>query len=68
MANSNDLGDSLPTANYVALRLPDGRHSGVRWDAARGVLEVQKQGVRYYFDLALAVAEQTCYTNRQEKN
>lgn len=49
---------------YEDLRLPDGKHSGVRVDVARGVLEVQRKGVRYYFDLTvlpIAKPVQICY-------
>lgn len=38
---------------YIDLRLPDGTHSGARFDAARGVLEIRRKGVTYYFDLTL---------------
>ena len=41
----------LPLARYADLRLPDGTHSGARYDPTRGVLEIQKRGKRYYFDL-----------------
>ena len=42
-----------PRPQYIALRLPDGSHSGVCVDVQRLVLEVQRKGVKYYFDLAV---------------
>ena len=53
---------------YVDLRLPDGTHSGVRIDKQRCLLEVQKRGVKYLFDLTLLIdfQEQLCYTDNQE--
>lgn len=44
---------TLPRSQYTALRLPDGTHSGVCVDVSRLVLEIQRKGVRYYFDLAM---------------
>lgn len=44
---------TLPRPLYHDLRLPDGSHSGVRVDAQRLVLEIQRKGVKYYFDLAV---------------
>lgn len=49
---------ALPAPAYIDLKLPDGRHSGIRLDLDRGILEVQKQGVRYVFDLATLRDEQ----------
>jgi hypothetical protein len=52
---------------YEDLRLPDGRHTGVRVDVARGILEVQRNRIRYYFDLTtlpIAKPVQICYDNR----
>lgn len=42
-----------PVAQYEPIYLPDGTHSGVRFDRNRGILEIQKKGVKYFFDLAL---------------
>jgi len=42
-----------PVAQYESIFLPDGTHSGVRFDRNRGILEIQKKGVKYFFDLAL---------------
>ena len=63
MDNSN-----FPLPQYEALRLPDGTHSGVRVDRARLIIEVQRKGIKYYFDLALlkhATEKQAevCYTD-----
>ena len=62
----------LPLARYEDLRLPDGSHSGVRVDAVRGILEVQKRGIRYYFDLTqiivkcpIAADKELCYDTGQ---
>lgn len=52
----------LPSSQYIDIRLPDGSHSGVRVDSRRGVLEIQRKGVRYYFDL-VQVAETTGVAN-----
>lgn len=46
------LGLALPEPTYIDLRLPDGTHSGVRLDLGRGILEVQRRGVKHVFDLA----------------
>jgi hypothetical protein len=43
---------TLPKPQYEILRLPDGRHSGARFDPVRGVLEIQYKGSKYLFDLA----------------
>jgi hypothetical protein len=58
----------LPPAHYADLRLPDGSHSGVRVDALRGVIEIQRRGTKYYFDLTqiqdnlpVAIITNTCY-------
>lgn len=37
---------------YVDLRYPDGKLAG-RYDPARGILEIQRAGAKYYFDLTL---------------
>lgn len=42
---------ALPEPTYIDLRFPDGTHSGVRVDVSRGILEVQKRGVKHLFDL-----------------
>lgn len=42
-----------PHCEYIDLRLPNGKHSGLRLDVARMVLELQREGIRYYFDLAM---------------
>lgn len=44
---------TLPAPRYVDLRFPDGAHSGARIDLARGVLEIQKRGVKHVFDLVM---------------
>jgi hypothetical protein len=44
---------TLPQPQYKPLRLPDGTHSGVCYDPLRGVLEIQRKGTKYYFDLAV---------------
>lgn len=43
-------GTAVP--QYIDLRLPDGTHTGVRVDWGRGIVEVRKRGVNYYFDIA----------------
>ena len=43
---------ALPAPTYTDLRFDDGTHSGVRIDLRRGILEVQKRGVKHLFDLA----------------
>lgn len=40
-----------PIAQYEPIYLPDGTHSGVRYDRIRGILEIQKKGVKHFFDL-----------------
>lgn len=42
----------LPTPHYETIYLADGTHSGVRFDRFRGILEIQKKGVKHFFDLA----------------
>lgn len=42
----------MPIAHYEPIYLPDGTHSGVRFDRFRGILEIQKKGVKHFFDLA----------------
>lgn len=49
MGNSTPL--TLPEPTYIDLRFPDGTHSGVRLDIGRGILEVQKRGIKHLFDL-----------------
>lgn len=49
----NPILPSLPEPRYKPLRLPDGTHSGVCVDVSRLVLEIQRKGVKYYFDLAV---------------
>lgn len=61
-----------PIPRYEALRLPNGRHSGVCVDRARLILEVQRDGIKYYFDLALftQVVDKTpepCYDGGHER-
>ncbi len=44
----------LPVAAYVDLRIPNRDRRGkllARYDQARGVLEFQVDGMKYYFDL-----------------
>lgn len=62
MCNRNSIIPP-PIARYEALRLPDGTHSGARIDRARFILEIQRKGVKYYFDLAIVapIAEQIEY-------
>lgn len=45
----------LPSPQYIELRFPDGTHSGARYDPIRGVLEVQKRGIKHVFDLSEVV-------------
>lgn len=60
-----DMGTIVPA--YIDLRFPDGTHSGVRVDLARGIVEIRKRGTNYYFDVAVLsagtvdVSAQTCY-------
>lgn len=45
---------SLPVAAYVELRTPNRDRKGkllARYDSARGILEIQDAGTKYYFDL-----------------
>lgn len=42
----------LPTSNYETIYFPNGDHTGVRFDRKRWILEIQKRGIKYYFDLA----------------
>lgn len=42
----------LPVPHYETIYLPDGTHSGVRFDRFRGILEIQKKGVKHFVDLA----------------
>lgn len=53
--------NALPQSQYIDLHLPDGTHSGVRVDSRRGVLEIQRRGIKHYFDLAevAQIAEQS---------
>jgi len=44
----------VPNAKYDPIYLPDGTHSGVRVDRERGIIEVQRKGIKYYFDLAVS--------------
>lgn len=41
----------LPEPHYEPIYFPDGTHSGVRFDRLRGILEIQKKGVKQWFDL-----------------
>lgn len=43
-------GTAVP--HYIDLRFPDGTHTGVRVDWARGIVEIRRRGVNYYFDIA----------------
>lgn len=43
----------FPRSRYIDLRLPSGKHSGLRLDPVRMVLELQREGIKYYFDLAM---------------
>ena len=68
---NNRIADPAPIARYEALRLPDGSHSGCQFDRARFVLEIQRKGVKYYFDLAilpqgLVKQENVCYSDVQD--
>jgi len=69
MDNSQTL--ALPAPQYQILRLPNGKHSGVAVDLRRWVLEVQRDGIKYYFDLTQLSAKtientpEPCYTGRQ---
>lgn len=67
-SNSNRGALAKPDEGlFRDLLLPDGKHSGVRIDARRLILEVQRRGTRYYFDLTQIVdfAERLCYTDEQ---
>lgn len=44
----------LPSPQYVDLPFSDGGLAG-RFDPVRGVLEVQRRGVKHYYDLAVLV-------------
>ena len=60
------LFNLLPPAAYQDIRLPDGTHSGVRIDCARGILEIQRRGVKHYYDLVLMQpVEMTIDTDRE---
>lgn len=51
---------------YVDLRYPDGKLAA-KYDPARGILEVQRNGTKFYFDLTLCKiltiekAPEVCY-------
>jgi len=67
---NNRIADPAPVARYEALRLPDGSHSGVCVDRSRYVIEIQRKGVKYYFDLAIlpqgiVKQENVCYDGAQ---
>ncbi|TXH53000.1 MAG: hypothetical protein E6Q97_14335 [Desulfurellales bacterium] len=49
---------ALPAPTYTDLRFDDGTHSGVRIDLRRGILEVQKRGVKHVFDLTTIQRDQ----------
>lgn len=64
----------LPSPQYVELKFVDGGLAG-RYDPVRGVLEVQRRGMKHYFDLTqirLSVKEAVdksnnlCNNNRYE--
>lgn len=64
----------LPSPQYIELKFVDGGLAG-RYDPVRGVLEVQKRGMKHYFDLTqirLSVKEAVdksnnlCNNNRYE--
>lgn len=40
----------LPPAQYEPLEFPDKKLAG-RFDPVRGILEIQRAGIKYYFDL-----------------
>ena len=63
----NGASPVLPAPKYIDLLYPDGTHSGIRFDARRGLLEVQKRGIKHVFDLAVIVdpGERLCYTDDQ---
>jgi hypothetical protein len=46
----------LPSPNYVDVRYPDNKLA-FRYDPKRGIIEVQRNSVRYYFDLTLLPLE-----------
>lgn len=61
-------GTALPLPHYIDLRFPDGTHTGVRVDWTRGVIEIRKRGVNFYFDIAeekakvtVEIPQETCY-------
>lgn len=41
----------FPEPHYVPIYFADGTHTGVRFDPFRGILEIQKKGVKHFFDL-----------------
>ena len=57
---------TLPQARYIPIFLGDGHHSGVEYDPARGIIQIQRRGKKEWFDLAtlapVECAEKTCYT------
>lgn len=64
----------LPPAQYEPLEFPD-KKLAARFDPIRGILEIQRAGIKYYFDLTqirLSVKEAVdksnnlCNNNRYE--
>lgn len=57
---------SLPLPQYVDARYPDNKIA-FRYDPLRGIIEIQRNGIRYYFDLTILAIEnksEMCYTER----
>jgi hypothetical protein len=70
MSNPSPIRPPVP--QYEILRLPNGKHSGACFDARRFVLEIQRDGIKYYFDLALFSQgidklDEVCYTQVHER-
>jgi hypothetical protein len=42
-----------PQSDYVTVPFPDGRGIAFRYDVARDIVEIQRRGVKYFFDLAV---------------
>lgn len=59
-------GTILPSPHYIDVRYPDNKLA-FRYDPTRGVVEIQRNGCRHYFDLAVIVmpienGQESCYT------
>lgn len=47
---------TLPPPKYIDIFLPDGKHSGVRVDIGRGIIEIRRRQESYFFDLTQIAA------------